>query len=481
MDIRRNLNLALPGNPRYQPKELLEYFGYDNLYKTVVETELAAMEVLFDVGVLPANEWAMLTPTARQSVLSISTSEVDNIERSITQHNIRALVRIMQGRLGTPLSRWVHVPLTSYDVLDTGRILQFLRAWQCVTRPALEKTVRIFADLVAAFADTLQIGRTHGQHALPVTVGFWLATILDRILYEASKIELHAKELVGKISGAVGAHNAQITFGIAERCGDMSFEKRVLEKLGLVPARISTQILPPDSLAHFLFSYCMLSSALGQLGRDCRNLMRTEIAEITEEHEEKQEGSSEMPFKTNPIHFEGLEGEWIRTKNEFGKVMDTLISEHQRDLAGSRPARDFPIILVNVQSQLNILLRENKKGIPFLRLIRINTDACRKNFMMSKSYIMAGAITTALQMAGYDGDAYSLVGEQLVPYAKRHTIMVWEALEIFSSQNAKLHDAVKLIPRQLMHLFGSPYTYTGDARERALQIAAAAKEWIQSA
>ena len=257
--------------------------------------------------------------------------------------------------------------------------MQYYRAWHSAIKPAALEVVRLFMELIEKYANSLAIGRTHGQHALPITVGFWLAGILSKILYNLEKIEENCNGLVGKVSGAVGAYNAQAALGIAGRCGKKTFEQRVLEKLGLQPAKISTQILPPEPLAYFLYSGVMLSAAFGQFGRDARQLMRSEIAEIAEGYEAGQVGSSTMAHKRNPINFENLEGTFIKTKNEFGKVLDTLISEHQRDLVGSSVARDFPVILVNVQHQLHTLLKKDKNGVPFLLRLRVDETSCLLN------------------------------------------------------------------------------------------------------
>lgn len=301
-------NLALPGNPRYQPKSLVDIFGYDNLYVPVAEVELAGLKVLAKIGVISKEEFAQLTPAMEDRILQIRTSDVDELERKVTKHDIRALVRIIQEMLPENLRRWVHVPFTSYDPLETGRILQYCRAQRLVLKPKSNEVTKILSGLVRKYADTLQIGRTHGQNALPITVGFWLATILSRIVYNIQQMNYFASGLVGKISGAVGAGNAVQALGIAEKCGTASFQQRVLAELNLYPASISTQILPPEPLAYFLYSCLMLSASFGQLGRDCRHLMRSEIAEIGEPFIAGQVGSSTMAQKRNPITFENLCG-----------------------------------------------------------------------------------------------------------------------------------------------------------------------------
>ena len=470
-------NLFLPGNLRYQPKELVPFFGYDNLYREVAEVEIATINTLGEIGIIPKEEMKALLPSIVEEILSVPTTEIDRIEREITHHDIRAWVRKAQEIINGKLSGWVHIPNTSYDIIDTARALQFRDAYQYALSPAIGEVVYLLTELVRKFDSQIQIGRTHGQHALPITVGFWLATILNRIVHNWQEMDSYSNGLVGHIAGAVGAHNAQIGLKFTDSSEQKTFEQKVLQKLNLNPARISTQIAPPEPLGYFLFSCCMLSATFAQFGRDSRHLMRSEIAEIIESYEKKQVGSSTMGHKRNPITFEGLEGMWIRTKNEFGKVLDTLISEHQRDLVGSSLARDFPIILINLQQQLNVLLKKNKEGIPFLSRITVDRDACQRNFEMSSHLILAEPIYIALQMAGFSGDAHELVNRKLVPMATERKVFLVEILEEYAEDDPDLQKTINAIPGDVWELLHHPENYTGDAKEKALEIAAYAEEW----
>ncbi len=462
-------NLILPGNPRYQPKELTAIFGYDNLYRSVGQVEIATLEVLHEVGFIPDKDMAYLTDELKTAILEIPTSAVDKTEREITKHDIRAWVMEAQKLMPPSLGRWVHVFLTSYDPLDTGRSLQFVAAYEQALGPSLKQIILILADLVERFADTVQIGRTHGQHALPITVGFWLATILNRLIYNAGRLKADSQELIGKISGAVGAYNAQVGLGLTKLCGDLSFEARVMRKLNLYIAPISTQILPPEPLAHFLFDACLTSATFAQLGRDARHLMRSEIAEVAEVFEADQVGSSTMAHKRNPINWENLEGMWLRTKNEFGKVMDTLISEHQRDLVGSSVYRDFPIILINLQQQMNTLLRA-KDGVPFLSRITVNPEACEVNFERSARLILAEPLYIALQVAGYESDAHRLVNHTLVPLATLSGRSLIEELEDLADYDDAVKEAFGNIPEDTKALLYHPENYIGLASEKAYEV-----------
>ena len=462
-------NLALPGNPRYQPKNLRDFFGYDNLFRYVAEVEIATLRTLIEVGIVPATEGALLTPELEEKLLGITTTEVDEIERTITKHDIRAWVRSAQSILPAPLRRWVHIPLTSYDPIDTARTLQFRRAHEKVVSPLVHEVVRIMSEKVREYAEVIQVGRTHGQHALPITVGFWLGTTLGRILTNARQMDACADQLLGKISGAVGAYNAQAGLGIMDACPEMDFERLVLNKLGLKPGLISTQILPPEGLAYYLFAATMLSASFGQLGRDCRHLMRTEIGEISEPFAAGQAGSSTMANKRNPITLENLEGMWLKTKNEYGKVFDTLISEHQRDLVGSSLARDFPTIIVNLVHQLNTLLRLNDKDESFLQRLTVDVAACERNFNLQSDRILAEPIYIALQMAGYEGDAHELVNRRAMPLVNEDTSLI-DAIQSLAEGDDSLAAALDSIPGDTFNIFRDPRSYTGLAYERAMAV-----------
>lgn len=474
-------NLMLPGNPRSQPKELIPFFGYDNLCQPLIEVELAGLDVLAEIGMIRPEHYRVLTPQLRRRLLSIRTTEVDEVERKHTKHDIRALVRIMQETINRPVARWVHIPYTSYDALDTARTLLYVRSYRQALRPGLSEVGTLLIEKVNLAADQVQIGRTHGQHALPITVGFWLATILDRIVYNLQELDYRNSELRGKISGAVGAKNAQIGLQIEGRCGEITFEERVLGKLGLKPAPISTQILPPEPLAYYLHAVTMMTAAFGQLGRDCRNLMRSEIGEVVEVKDPGAVGSSTMAHKVNPINFEALEGEWLRTKNEHGKVLDSMISDHQRDLVASRLYRDFPIMLVNLQTQINILRNKNKQGVPFLRRVQIDRKACQHNFRKSANLILAEPIYIALIMAGHLGDTHALINDKLAPAAKAAKKPLIEILEAEARSDSDLAAAFERMPRQIRMLLRRPEQYLGNAAEQARKAVARAEAVVKTA
>lgn len=474
----------MPGHPRYQPKSLQDVFEYEHLYTEAARVELAVLQTLGGIGVIPKKDADLLTPALQQKVLkSITASKVEKIEREVTKHDVRALVHLLQQTLPPPLRRWVHIPMTSNDVLSTAQALQFVRAHEQLT-PLIHRVIADLSTLAHTHARTVQVGRTHGQHALPITVGFWIATILNRVLHNAQHMDLAAAGLRGKISGAVGAYNAQVALGIDVRSrtapGKVSFEARVLQQLGLQPAPISTQLTPPEPVAEYLFACSLMSATFGQLGRDCRHLMRSEIGEVREEFAKGQVGSSTMAHKRNPITFENLEGMWLRTKNEFGKVFDTLISEHQRDLVGSSVVRDFPIITINLAQQLETLTR-TKNDKTFLQRLTVDIESLDRNVSKHAHLLMAEPLYIALQMAGYSGDAHELVNHTLVPQAGSQGLL--DVAQTLASQKGyeSLRKALEAIPLDVQKSLQDSQTYTGHAQAKTLEVVKRAQRYLRSA
>lgn len=467
--------IEMPGNPRYQPQSLVPYFGYDNLARYLIMVEWALLEALVDIKVIPKEEASLLTYELKESLIStITTTALDEREK-ITKHDIRALVQLMQENMPEPLRKWVHYTATSYDIIENARIIAYKRAFREVTLPTLIDLIENLSFKAGEFASVVQIGRTHGQHALPITAGFWLATLLNRVVDSAQNLIEVENHLEGKFSGAVGANNAQVSLGLEKRAQEyfsMTFEKVVLSKLNLNPSIISTQILQPNPLARFLFGHVLASGDLAQFGRDGRNLQRTEISEVAEKFVAKQVGSSTMAHKRNPISFENTEGMFEIVKAEYLKVLACLVSDHQRDLVGSSVMREFPTIVVLLQHQLERMNRV----IPNMVVDKI---ALEKNFSNSAELIMAESLYLILQLYGYAGDAHELVNRILIPNAQRSGRPLIEELVRLSLNDQNIEHVLAQIPKEMTDILRNPHKYIGKAEIKTMEVVKRANDFVK--
>ncbi|MCK5475940.1 MAG: hypothetical protein KAI71_05170 [Candidatus Pacebacteria bacterium] len=470
------MRLEMPGNPRYQPKSLIPYFGYDYLAGFQIEVEWALLKSLADIKAIPSKDVFLLDGKLKHCLLNeITTTLQDKREREVTKHDIRALVQLMQELMPEPLRKWVHYSATSYDIIENARIIAYKRAFRVVTLPTLVDLIENLSKKTEEFMSVVQIGRTHGQHALPITVGFWLATLLNRFIDSAEELKEVESKLVGKFSGAVGAYNAQVALGLDERSQelfDITFEELVLSKLDLKPSRISTQILPPNPLTRFLHEHILLSSSLAQLSRDSRHLQRTEIKEVAESFGSAQVGSSTMAHKRNPIAFENTEGLFVIVSAEYQKVLSCLISEHQRDLVGSSVMREFPTIVIMAQSQIDRISKVISK-------ITIDQRSLKRNFDQSRELIMAEPLYLILQLCGYKGDAHELVNHTLVPNVQTLGRSLIEELVKLSLKDQDIKEVISQIPKEMFDLLQNPYKYTGKSEIKAMEVVKRANDFVK--
>jgi adenylosuccinate lyase len=265
---------------------------------------------------------------------SVSPEEV-YAEEEKTRHNIRALVNVLKKKVPAEFAPLLHLGATSVDILDTSLAWRMKGCCREVILPALRRLETLLCDFAEKEAETPQVGRTHGQYAVPVTVGFAMAEYVSRLGKSILEIERLASGLKGKLAGAVGAYNA--TSMIVRDPEEL--ERLYLAELGLEPSEHSTQLVEPEYLLRLLLEYNVAFGIIANLADDLRNLQRTEIGELREGFAPDQVGSSTMPQKRNPWNSEHVKSLW---KTFMPRVMTFFmdqISEHQRDLSNSASQR----------------------------------------------------------------------------------------------------------------------------------------------
>ena len=256
-------------------------------------------------------------------------------EEEKTRHHIRALVNVMKRKLPMEAAPFVHLGATSADILDTSFAYGMKNAALGVVVPLLEKLENLLCDFVEREAETPQVGRTHGQHAVPITVGFAFAEYVSRLGKSIAEIERRARDLRGKLAGAVGAYNAMsMIVGDPE-----ALEKAFLAEMGLLPSEHSTQLAEPEYLLRLLLEMNVAFGVVANLADDLRHLQRSEIGELREGFGAEQVGSSTMPQKRNPWNSEHVKSLWKAFSPQTITFFMDQISEHQRDLTNSASRR----------------------------------------------------------------------------------------------------------------------------------------------
>jgi adenylosuccinate lyase len=257
------------------------------------------------------------------------------IEEEKTHHNIRALVNVLKRKVPEDLSALVHLGATSVDILDTSLSWRMAGVSREVVLPLLKKLELLLCGFTEREAETPQVGRTHGQHAVPITLGFAFAEYVSRLGKSILEIEKRSKELKGKLSGAVGAYNA-VSMIVKD---PMELERIYLADLGLEPSEHSTQLAEPEYLLRLLLEFNVAFGIIANLADDLRNLQRSEISEVREGFGSDQVGSSTMPQKRNPWNSEHVKSLWKAFMPRVNTFFMDQISEHQRDLTNSASQR----------------------------------------------------------------------------------------------------------------------------------------------
>lgn len=350
-----------------------------------IRVEIALLQAFADMGLVPAEEVEQALPALR----AIPPEEVYQ-EEEITQHNVRALVHCMQRRLEPKLASFVHLTATSCDITDTARSL-------CLKEYVLDVLVPLAADLendlirlARDHAGTPQMGRTHGQHAIPTTFGNAVALYVSRLGGRVEALHRAAQSLRGKMAGAVGVYSAQ---ALVFPHDPAELERRVMQKLGLEasPTNMASQIVEPEFVTDVGYAAISLFSVLANLADDMRHLMRTEIRELGKRTDPGHVGSSTMPHKVNPKNFENVKSLWKAYMPRIVTLLSDQISEHQRDLTNSASGRFAQELLAATAYALHRTRKAMAKITVEKQAMLRHLEASRQTFVAEPLYIVLAA------------------------------------------------------------------------------------------
>ncbi|RLG95012.1 adenylosuccinate lyase [Candidatus Bathyarchaeota archaeon] len=379
---------------RYGTPEMLRVFEEENYFQRLLDVEAALAWAHAQVGNISKEDAEKIEKMA--STKYVKVSRIKEIEREI-KHDIMSLVRAFAEVCG-PSGAYIHLGATSYDIVDTAKALQFRDALDIIGKK-LDDLELILLKQADKYKNTIMIGRTHGQHALPITFGLKLSVWMREISRHIQRLrECRKRLIVGKMSGAVGTQA-----GLGRHA--LKIQELVMKKLGLKAAEVSTQIIQRDRHAELVCVLAIIASTLDKFATEIRELQRTEIGEVFEPFKrERQVGSSTMPHKRNPELCERICGLAKVVRGLVIPALENIPTWHERDLTQSSSERFIiPEACILVDYMLHLMI-----GI--LSNLEVDEERMRKNIELTQGRIMSEALMLALTRKGMSRqEAHELV------------------------------------------------------------------------
>ena len=369
---------------RYGTPEMKKIFEEETRVQKMLDVEAALVWAYAEVGDIPRKDAEKIASACLLE--HVKLRRIKEIEREI-KHDVASLVRALAEACG-PSGAYVHLGATSYDIVDTATALQLKDALELIdTR--LGDLEKVLMEKVLKYKNTLMVGRTHGQHALPITLGFKFAVWMREVSRHVERLrQCKQRVVVGKMSGAVGT---QAGFGTNAR----KIQNLVMQRLGIDPADISTQIVQRDRHAEMVCLLAGIASTLENFATEIRELQRPEIGELFEYFEAgKQVGSSTMPHKRNPETCERVCGLARIARSLVAPALEDVTTWHERDLTQSSAERFiFPEICILTDYML--FLMNN-----IIDNLRVDEQKMLKNIESTQGRLMSEAVMIALAKKG---------------------------------------------------------------------------------
>ncbi|MDG1076307.1 MAG: adenylosuccinate lyase [Planktotalea sp.] len=385
--------------PRYSRPDMVAIWSPESKFRIWYEIEAHACDAMADLGVIP-RENAQAVWKAKD--VEFDVARIDEIE-AVTKHDVIAFLTHLSEHVGSEEARFVHQGMTSSDVLDTCFNVQLVRAADIL----IEDTKGLLAALkrrALEHKDTIRIGRSHGIHAEPTTMGLTFARFYAEMDRNLNRLKAARDEIsTGAISGAVG------TFANI----DPAVEEHVCAQLGLLPEPISTQVIPRDRHAAFFAALGVVASSIENVSTEIRHMQRTEVLEAAEFFSMGQKGSSAMPHKKNPVLTENLTGLARLVRMTVVPAMENVALWHERDISHSSVERNIgPDATITLDFALARLTSVINK-------LLVYPDNMMANMNKFPGLVMSQRVLLALTQAGTSReDAYRLV--------QRNALKVWE-------------------------------------------------------
>ncbi|MEM2887877.1 MAG: adenylosuccinate lyase [Candidatus Bathyarchaeia archaeon] len=369
---------------RYGTPEMLRIFEEENFIQKMLDVEAALAWAHSQVGDIPKEDAKKIMEMA--STKFVKVSRIKEIEKEI-KHDVMSMVRAFAEVCGSS-GGYIHLGATSYDIVDTARALQLREALHLI-RNKLDELEFVLLNLADRYKNTIMIGRTHGQHALPITFGLKVSVWMREVARHIERLnECEKRLIVGKISGAVGTQA-----GLGPNA--IEIQNLVMKKFGIKATEVSTQIVQRDRHAEFVCLLALMASSLDKFASEVRELQRTEIGEVFEPFErKKQVGSSTMSHKRNPELCERICGLAKVMRGLVIPALENVPTWQERDLTQSSAERFIiPEACILTDYMLYLMIK-------ILSELEVDEDRMRRNLNLTDGRAMSEAVMIALVNKG---------------------------------------------------------------------------------
>lgn len=400
---------------RYTRPEMGSIWSDENRYRKWLDVEIAVCEAWEQLGRIPPSSIRKIKEKA-----TFSVRRIEEIEK-VVKHDVIAFLEAVGENVGEE-ARFIHMGLTSYDIVDTALSLLIKESLEKIIEDA-SRLREVLVEKARRYKTTPMIGRTHGVHAEPITFGVKLLVWVEEMNRHLVRLK-RALEVIscGRISGSVGTYIHL----------DPRVEEIALDRVGLKPARVSTQVLQRDRHAEVVAALALLGSSLDKFALEIRHLQKTEVLEVEEPFTPGQRGSSSMPHKKNPVRAERISGLARLLRSYLQAALENIPLWHERDISHSSAER---VLFPDSFILLDFMLAEMTD---IVRNLVVHEDRMKNNLELTRGLVFSQAVLLALIEKNVPRPrAYELV--------QRHSLQVWE-------ENRTLQELLLADPDVLAHL-----------------------------